>query len=273
MFLFGFFSTNANATTVTNTNNLKDQFPAFKKDLAKYSNGNLVTSQESYVRFKLKDEHKNITENRKPNQFTAESFTKEGYEKEIIKEKISKKFGSSLSRSYIGNVDTSQEPYWLRMNLEVYQGNTNNKFRCYSFASWKTKPAFTFTDGHGISTSDAMLINEDPIETQYMYMDSWNNVSFEKPGYIENRYGVVSEVDLVGSSEIMQIVSHNSMIGVTAQFANETPGVMQTGKIFSEYLHKEVALGGIEIDSDGKPAVGIQVSSDSYSLSCQVRNF
>lgn len=270
--LFTIFSTNANATTTTNYDKLSDLFPSFKEDLAKYSTGKLISSDDVYVRFQLKDEYKNYEGTLSEGQFNVESFTKEDYEKERLNEAINT-IKSTRGAVTIGPVDTSQEPSWLRITFDVYEGNTVNKFRCYSFASWKTRPAFTFTDGHGISTSDTMFINDEPFETQYMYMDSYNNVTYTRPSYIENRYGVVAKIDLRGDTELQTFVSHNSMIGVTAQFSNETPGVKQSGKVYSEYLHKEVALGGIGIAADGTPDIGLSVSSDSYSVSRQVSNY
>lgn len=234
------------------TKDLLDQFPMLREYYEKGELTNIVSNEETYVRYTV-DESKsrNVNDDSKT---IVEKFTKPEYEMERILE-------NRRSVTQTGTVTTS----WLRLQLVVYQ-NTQYTFRAVSNFEWLKEPINAYTDGHGISIEN--LVVNGGISAQYSYRHSRDGYVYtENSPFVTNNFGVVAKHDLRLYNGVTNTAVNRGVVTVPLIFSNYGSGVNSTGNIFSSYLHKELALGGIGISYTGKPSLSLGISKSVVETS------
>ena len=248
----------ASAETNINTNLRENEdsqywakhFESFNNDL---ESGKLVKLKDAstvYLKY-------TVDEN---NEEVVEEFTEKEYEQERLKEKI--------TRYGIGSFEPNGNCSWLKLDLQVYE-NSAGKYNVYSFWEWKTRPKCRFTDINGIYVSSEFVISNGPIQTQYIAQDDNGNEVFEHPSYKISEFGngVACYFIFKGDSELFTYVYNMGMTSAQVEFANSAS---RSGRIFTNYVHGQIALGDISFDSQGKPSFGLNVSTDQHSGSVYI---
>lgn len=249
-----------------------ERFPAFKESIEKNTNGKLVGVDEMYIKYTPIEENDNekaegifnFAGKVMENEFNSKVYTRDEYLRET----------SMFKPQYIGGFEPNGggDPYWLRLDLQVYEIG-NGKYFAYSFFEWKTRPVFRFTDLQGIYTSSELVIAENtastPIVGEYIAIDTNGNQSYELTPYEVSQHGngVLSKIDLLGDSELFQYQYNMGMLQAPVEFSNSTG---TTGRIFTNYVHKQIAIGLPQFDEDGKTGFGLEISTDEHSGSVYI---
>lgn len=264
-------NTNPKEKYTKQTKELIEKFPEFKESLEEDTTGELVSSEEKYIRYtpktdNLKREYKSVEEVQK--DFIIEEFTREEYEIESQKEELRKSIRG------IGSQETSQTS-WIRVDLQVYYGDSSSQsdYMAYNFSSWLKDPYIKLTDGVGISFSNGLIAssNANTRKGSYHYYDPYYpggdrvvnlSVQLNKDGH----NGVLSTFNLDNGNS-SPIEYHNAMVQTGVNYIGN--GVNQ-GWINGHYIHKEVALGDISMGPDGVPSLSFGGTYDRHQSSIHV---
>ena len=264
-----FAATNKDTNFNDETLQLMERFPQFKESVDKYTTKKLLSSEEKYVKFTLK-ENANPKDTYKNSEEISRDYDIQEYTKEELINEMSR------TRLYVGSAE-GQQCSWLRLKLEVYEANDSAvsdaykqgrplHYMAYAFASWLTVPFFTFSDGEAlaISTSDGLIIsgNSDTRHANYSFgigkQDYFKDLSVS----VENQRGAMAKFSLCGGSTQF----NDAMISTGIAYNGST----NSGWITAHYVHKEVSFGSIGMDLTGVPNVSVQANCDSTSQSVYV---
>lgn len=243
----------------TNNSNLKDNevtsywsqhFSKFNSDLESGKLLELKDTSTVYLKYTQTND----------NQEIVEKFTEDQYQEEIINEKIAARG--------IGSFQPNGTSSWLRLDLQVYSTGYG-KYEAYSFWEWKTRPKCRFTDVNGIYVSSEFTIGKGPIYTQYIAQDSHSNQEFSRPSYSISQFGngVASQFKLKGDNELFTYIYNMGMTSAPIEFSNSSS---RSGRIYTNYIHRQVGLGGLSFDASGKPSLGVNISKDEFSGSVYI---
>lgn len=270
---FMLFTVSASAVTTNNSRGVKEiqsdnieywrsKFPKLDTYLNQNPESKLVGEDEIYIKYTLKDDTKHNAKVLTELDYNQEVYTREQYELEMSKERVN--IGPSIP------VDS--EPYWLRLDLQVYH-ESGNKFMAYSFWEWKTKPVFLFTDLNGIYVSEGAVVDEDIapnvmasqyaqlISDEYMkYTD--NEIDVEK-----NSKGMMGIIDINGGSEVAPVTAHMGMTQTPISRINTS---VTSIFVYTSYIHKQIAVGSPSFDSQGKPSFGLNISTDEHAARVKI---
>ncbi|EGT0690951.1 hypothetical protein [Clostridium perfringens] len=242
----------------------RERIPSYDEYLDKNPNNKLVGENEVYIKYTLNDKTKSNSDLGTTDVYKSKVYTKDEY----LKEELQRGIGSFEP--------DGKEPYWLRLDLQVYEmPNMKNVLMAHSFWEWKTDPILRFTDLNGIYLSDGLLIGSNtpstPIVSEYITYDEYGNMhrTFNKYDIDDYSKGMAGLVDLAVAPEYLpKIVSHMGM--TQAPVIKQRPNSYVSSAISTNYVHKEVALGLPSFDSNGKPSFGLNISSDEHSGSVYV---
>jgi hypothetical protein len=263
--LLGIVSTPALASTMAfseSTEELFLKFPSYKETLEKQTTGKLIDAQEIYFKLTPKE---NVTIKSTYNTKNLESdFIIEEYSREEFN-KISKEKGIGGQEGGSSN--------WLRMDLQVYQSSGQSDYMAYNFCSWKTKPIFRFQDAIGISVSDGLIISGDSSSrfAEYRFQNPYSPVggcTILGTEINPHGNGIMAKTYLQPGNALEAFPGlneyHDMGIGTGVVYNNNN---IRNGRIAGNYLHKQLAVGGIGMDINGVPNLSIAGSSDSVSAS------
>lgn len=273
---------NGHVITDSTTLSLMNKFPNLKKDLQEKTTGKLVATSETYFKYTPKS---NLSGTKKiynsstklENDYTITKYTKQQYENEIKNNSIIKNNSAINTNSVIGP-QVGGLVSWMRMLVEVYDG-TNCDYQAYNFCSWLTTPLCTGTDGIGISLSAGLIVaNNGYRESEYEY-------ALSPELYDQTCGGTRSDVaiDSQGNGVLAQYKIQTYFGGVLgggqagsindfmiSTGVNYNGNGVDKGWITGQYLHTQVALGGIGMDGYGVPSVSVGLSTDRDSGSVSV---
>lgn len=247
------------------TKELIEMFPNYKKSIEEDTTGVLVGSEETYVKFIVKEDVKvkdSYSLDNLEDDFDVEYFTREEYKKEMSKSLL------TLDRG-IGNQEGGTTN-WLRLDLQVYTGNGVSNYMAYNFSSWLTSPIFRFKDAIGISTSNGLVISGDSNtrRAEYRSTDPSSPIGSVKKLTVsvsDHGNGVLASSNLgapFGPAEY-----HNWMIQTGVSYNNAN---VKQGWITGHYVHKQIALGSIGMDANGIPNLSVGGSTDTHSGSIYI---
>ncbi len=253
------------------TKELIEKFPSFKESLEKYTTGELVSSEEVYIRYtpkteELKKEYKTTEEVNK--DFIVEEFTREEYEIESKKEEL-----KEVIRG-IGSQETTPSS-WIRVDLQVYYGDPSiqSDYMAYNFSSWLKDPYLRLTDAIGISLSNGLIIsgNASTRAAEYHYYDPYYPGGDRVERLVvkannEGKNGVLATFNLDNGNPSSTLY-HNAMIQTGVNFVGS--GYNQ-GWINGHYVHKELGFGDISIGTDGRPSISAGTKYDQHQSSIHV---
>lgn len=242
------------------TQELMKLYPEFKESIIKDTTGELVDSNEVYVKLTEKEDSKHLstyTLDELNDDYEVEYYTREEFEKEY----------NPISTYGIGSLE-KDSCSWLRLDLQVYYGSGQSDYMAYNFCSWITSPKIRFTDGIGISVSTGLVVSPDSNTRHAEY--SFAN-PYEEFGSVQNLEvtvneggnGVLATAGLQPASVMEAFPNlkeyHNFMIQTGVSYNGS--GV-DKGWITGTYLHKQIAIGGIGMDATGTPNLSVGGSYD-----------
>ncbi|MDF2504973.1 hypothetical protein [Clostridium sp.] len=267
-------SNDGQAVTDTSTQELMKKFPEFKKSLEKNTTGKLAYSKDMYVKYTqkpnsdIKRNYTTISDTSK--DFQISTYTKQQYENEFKKEKLSNIQSSALAVSKVTTSGIGKEEggitSWMQVKLQVYYGKNGSDYMAYNFSHWLTVPKINFTDAIGISLSSGLIVSGDSSTRGALYVHD-------------------DPYDPYGDTEVLPVTINNKGNGVMAKFKLNSPfnggafttyndSMIQTGVVYNSpnlkngrisgnYLHTQVSFGSIGMDINGVPSVGLNVTSDT----------
>jgi hypothetical protein len=260
------------AITDPTTLELIKTFPSFKTSLDADTNGELVSSRETYIKYTpksnvdIKKIYNNSTDVAK--DFEITEYTKQQYETEEAQSSLNSSIGLF---STIG--DQTETPCsWLAVNFQVYNGSTAGTFMAYNFSSWKAKPNFRFEDGIGISCGTGITVVQDNATRHASY----NHNVFPNKDYTQTLQvtinagqgvsnvgnGVLATFNLGDNNTLTSYPTYdNIMISSGFQF---TGSGTSNGWLSANYLHKQIGIGSINMDAAGVPSVSFSISHDEH---------
>lgn len=281
---------------------LIEMFPEYKESLQKDTTGDLVGNSEVYIKMKPKDDLKDESLNNKSSRINensimttdeiTENFEIECYSKEEFDSKykkyVDKMPKTSTSRSKVEDMVIQRSSggssdggtvgigplevnscSWLRLDLQVYNGSGSSDYMAYNFCSWLTRPVFRFTDAIGISTTSGLIISSDTTvrSALYRYPSPFVPTGAGTSLTVTNQgNGVIAKVPLIPISVYNTYPNlkeyNNMMIQTGISFSGTST---KQGWIQGNYLHKQVAIGGIGMDVNGVPSLSIGGSTDTHS--------
>ena len=242
------------------TQELIKLYPEFKESIEKDTTGKLVDSSEVYVKLIEHEDSEQLSRYSLDNledDYEVEYYTREEFEQEY----------SPISTYAIGDLE-KDSCSWLRLDLQVYYGNGISDYMAYNFCSWITSPKFRFTDGIGISVSSGMVISGDVTSRHATYKCANPYLEFGSTERLavtinEGGNGVLATAGLQPFSVMQAFPNlkeyHNFMIQTGVSYNGS--GVNK-GWITGSYLHKQISIGGIGMDSNGIPNLSIAGSCD-----------
>lgn len=258
---------NTSQTTIGNTSD-------YEEIVKTKTTGKLVGKTEKYVKFtyigKISNENNDlesfsaVQNHLSPEEISenliVEEYTREEYDAEMLKEQLSKRINSSTKG--IGSLE--QDPVsWMALNMDVYESSASETdYQAIAMFNWLKTPFFTFEDAVGIYTSDGLIISKDPTDryARYYHDSSGSSQSTVDNLYVErSKYsnGVMAKSKLLPSS-----LYHNFLISTGIAY-NSTD--TNKGWIHATYMHKEIGLGDITFDKDGKPSAGPTVKVSEHN--------
>lgn len=241
-------------------------FPQFKESLKKHTSGVMISNQEVYLKIqpkenaKIKDTYPNKSSLEKDfyiTEHTKSEYLTENNKPHRVKRSISDQEGPSCS--------------WLKLSLQVYEGNGSSDFMVYNFCSWLTRPFFKFTDAIGISVSDDLIISGDKSSRHGVYEYTSLGAKHKQLEIEINQTGsgILGKFDLEApTSRLEQTAPYDNIMIQTGVSFNKT--YAKSGRIYGHYVHKEVGFGGIGMDATGNPTVSVSASYDKHSQSVYV---
>lgn len=246
-----------------------EKFPSFKDSLDKYTTRKIAARKETYVKYtpktdNIKQEYKNVDELKE--DFDIKEYTKDEYEQEKKNE------GHSRRKRSIGNMETTPCSC-LKLDLQVYYGNTPYTYMAYNYCFWKTIPSFRFEDAIGISLSNGLIASKDENTRHAVYeyaeRTDPDGVQYKTSPVEVNSggNGVMAKFKLHSQKYLNSGDFHNIMIqtGVTFNGSGTSEGW-----ITGNYSHKQLAIGSIGMDVSGTPSVSINAVTDSHQGSISV---
>lgn len=247
----------------------KKMFPKYKEFLEKNPNAKLVGQTEKYFEFTPKSDiisSRKLYANAKEalQYYDVKEYTKEGYKAEIEKENSNS--SGSIHTDSVGPQENGKKS-WLKITMEVHQ-TSSRYFYAYNFSSWLQAPVFTGEDAIGIATNGPMIIGSGSKVSEYNYGTSdGSEDEYEHSTVQVTNNGAMATYNLA-DQVLYPKDYHNLMIGVPVEFTSSDTSL--SGRIFGEYLHSQVKIGGIGFSSSGKPSVSIVGSTDSVEASVKV---
>lgn len=232
----------------------------FKQDLK--NGAKIVGVNDMYIKYTLKESSRNVSrENRTAADYETKTYTYQEYLEETAKENQKATIGGFVQ----------PECSWLNLFMSVVDYG-DNLFSASSYFNWRTFPAFTFTDGHGISVDPTFTIltsapgNYSNYEAESIkgrtYVNTTKTMKF-------NRRGSVSDVPLQAWVSGAMTNKHYGKHQIV--FESNNVG-NRSGNVYNNYLHKEIALGSIGVSADGTPNLSVGGSTSTHSGAITIRN-
>lgn len=258
-------------TNTYNFNTFIKNFPDEKKYLEENGYTEIVSEKNSYFKLELKKQKAKST-------YEAENFyLKEVTPEEFFKAKLeyeSNSAISTLSDNYFENLGGNN---YLQLSVCVIRNaSTPYRFTVNHNYSWLKEPTFNFQDVIGISVSPTMKINANSYKSQHisaaLVVDptsptgtSYITDIFDSTEIKHNTAGVAAKFDMVLGSRIK-----SGYISCVVEFTQPNVGY-QTANVFGNYVHTKIGFsGGISLDTQGKPSLGLNIIDEDFSVPVDV---
>lgn len=269
-----------------NFNRVLEEFPELKQQLEKDGYTDVVSEENVYLKFELKDDVNKDSEEYQVSDYNVSEISKTEFiragleqstdlllENELSKGVKSVRSSQPLS-SWGGNYfeDVKQDAY-LQLSLCVIRNSTfKHRFTINHNYWWMKQPTFNFADAIGISVGNTMKINSNSYSSKHIVSGIKNKPTVENfsevldgTGFVHNNAGVAVKFGMVGSSQDLVVTGQSGYLTCQAEFTQPNVGY-QTSNVFGNYIHTQLGLaGGISLDIEGKPSIGINFVDKSYN--------